>query len=89
MTKTRKKTAKIDRNINLAQSKTNQNYWSALTFLVKEQEKLMEKIARPITKVSSESEREMRIFLEKNGLTKKKHWTKIWRRNSDDDWVRT
>ena len=87
MEKTRKKTAKINRNISLAQSETNQNYWSPLTCLVEDQEKLMEEIARPITKANSESEREMQICLKQNGSTKKKHWTEIWKRNSDEDWV--
>ena len=73
MEKTRKKTAKINRNINLAQSETTENYWSPLTCLVEEQEKLMEETARPIKKTSSKSEREMQIFLKQNGMTKKKH----------------
>ena len=59
MKKTRKKTAKINSNINLALSETNQNYWSPLTCLVEEQEKLMEEIATPVAKAKSESKREM------------------------------
>ena len=62
MKKTRKKTAKINSNINLALSETNQNYWSPLTCLVEEQEKLMEETARPIKKANSKSERKMQIF---------------------------
>ena len=50
---------------------------------------MMEEIAGPIIKASSKSEREMQIFLKENGLTKKKHWPEIWRRNSNEDWVQT
>ena len=73
MEKTQTKKAKISRGIKLAQSKTNRNYWSLLTCLVEEQEKLMEETARPIKKTSSKSEREIQIFLKQNGMTKKKH----------------
>lgn len=62
MKKTRKKTAKINSNINLALSETNQNYWSPLTCLVEEQEKMKEENARPIATARSESGREMQIF---------------------------
>ena len=85
MTKTQKKTAKIDKNINLAQSKTNRNYWFPLTYLVEEEEQFMGDIARPIRKAGSESEREMQIFLKQNGTAKTKHWTEIWKRNSNED----
>jgi hypothetical protein len=88
--KTRKKTAKINSNINLALSETNQNYWSPLTCLVEEQEKMKEERARPIATARSESEREMQIFLKRNGqVAKKKHWTEVWNKNSDDEWFRT
>ena len=78
MEKTRKKTARIDRNINLAQSETNHNYWSPLTCLVEEQTKIKEERARPIATARSESEREMQIFLKRNGqVAKKKHRTEV------------
>ena len=84
MTKTRTKTVEINRNINLAQSETNLNYWSPLTCLVEEQEKMMEKIA------NSKSEKEMQIFLKQNGpVAEKKHWTEIWNKNSENDWFQT
>ena len=90
MEKTRKKTAKINRNINLAQSETNLNYWSPLTCLVEEQETLMEEIARPIAEANSKSEREVQIFLKRNGtVARSKHWTEIWNKNSENDWYRT
>jgi len=88
--KTRKKTAKINSNINLALSETNQNYWSPLTCLVEEQEKMKEERARPIATARSESEREMQIFLKRNGqATKKKHRTDVSNKNSDDEWLAT
>ena len=90
MEKTRKKTAEIDSNINLAQSETNQNYWYLLTCLVKEQEKLMEEIARSIAKANSKREREMQIFLRRNGpVEEEKHWAEVWKKNSVDNWVQT
>ena len=46
----------------------------------------MDDITRPITKVISESEREMQIFFELNRTAEKKHWSKIWKRNSNEDW---
>ena len=90
MKKTRTKKAKLNSNINLAQSETNRNYWSPLTCLVEEQEKMMEEIARPIATANSENKREMQILLKRNGqVTEKKHWTEIWNKNSDDEWFRT
>ena len=58
-----KKTTKIDRDINLAQSETNPNYWSPLTCLVKAQGEMTEETVKPITASRSESEREKRVFL--------------------------
>ena len=81
--KTRRKTAEINGNINLAQSKTNRNYWSSLTCLVEAQEEIMEEIVEPITEAKSESEREKRVFLKMN---KKKHWSEIWNKSSDGVW---
>ena len=86
MKKTRKKTAKINSNINLALSETNQNYWSLLTYLVNEQEEMMEETTKPITAARRESEREKRVLLKMN---KKKHWSEIWKKDGDRVWNRT
>ena len=53
MTKTQKKTAKINININLAQSETIQNYWSLLTCLVEARKEIMEEISKPIATTRS------------------------------------
>ena len=74
MKKTRKKTAKINSSINLAQSETNQNYWSPLTCLVEAQESMREDINDPVIKARRESEREKKVYLK---MDKKKHWSEI------------
>jgi len=50
----------------------------------------MEESARPIAETNSESEKEMQIFLKRNGpVTKTKNWTEIWNKNGENDWCQT
>ena len=85
MKKTRTKTAKLNSNINLAQSETNRNYWSPLTCLVEEQEKMMEEIARPIATANSESEREMKILFKQNGQVSESKQPQVGSEIEEDD----